>query len=650
MKYLDEAIKARGIRRIAFLHTDHFEPWRDGITERHADEIARFGEMMDALDYASHMSLFYRSHVPYGALTSPEATATGWLCHHDDRVLFRDRTASEIEIARGAMQSLLRGRSFDVQVHIHHEGFTTSEKLYPAIDSALRDTTPERDAARMEMALQLALDAIREETGLPLDHWAFVHGNWALNASDPEICRIESELEILRRNGCIADFTFPAGRRRCNPTLFKTPFTCTPVDIERCYDVEASDPKAVVRGGGVFASDRMLIWSSEVNHPYCSLDYYSSSSDRVFEDTDETLRLWVEKSPVVDSTLYIKTHAHSMYKAYWDTDGPITPPLATDSVKRIMGQLSELAGRGKFVFEPVTADMAWRELAMTDMKAPASFLGFIGDKFRRVLGSEIQPARPAALPQAARIGVRRNGFAKRSASVGPSGAAIKVGQSTPSMDNRSKLEQLNTLMNRFMSDRIEAMGEVESGAYGYYVDRVEKAGMLPGREMELAVRVHGLIGEGTAFEAGAGVATLPLAIRRLGHPVVVVEQDRRRAAAAAAMFEFVESAIEDFDWPASRILVDKFPSSSTLHLRRTETAPMLIATNFIGTMTDEQEAAIIEEIGGFDSAIIDLHRLRVKRSSADERGALAARIAAAGFEKSSDFYSGTDFEYRLFSN
>jgi hypothetical protein len=49
--------------------------------------------------------------------------------------------------------------------------------------------------------------------------YAFVHGDWALGNSrkDEKYCGVTNELQILKRTGCYADFTFPSCNE-CNPS------------------------------------------------------------------------------------------------------------------------------------------------------------------------------------------------------------------------------------------------------------------------------------------------------------------------------------------------------------------------------------------------------------------------------------------------
>ena len=607
-----EALKRRKVRRVAYLHTDHFEPWRDGVSQAHCDEVHKFGEQMDALPYAKKLTLFYRAHIPYGVNSNGyKISLDNRVSRPDDPIVFRARTDEENTLSRNTIQALLKNRAYEMQVHVHHEGYTMSEKLYPQVREVLEGyTTPDRDEDRFEMALQLALKAIRSETGLPMKRWAFVHGNWALAASDPDICRIEGELEILARNGCYADFTFPAGRSHCNPEI-DGPFAVTPVSAERAFDAPAANAKALGEATHTLGKDRFMIWNSPVKHPFSSLDTYSRHAFEVFNEADATVLRWIEESPMLGSTLYVKTHAHSLYKAYWDEkhDGDGVAALARPGPRKVMDKFVEAVARAGVKFDPVTAEETYLEWLTADQAKEDSELmktarGIFGLKRK---SAELSPVRSAPL-----IG-------------GPRSADLVI----PTEDRPTR-EALNAEMLQAFQTRIETMGEKESGAYGYYAARVEKGDVLYQREWALANKIHDVAADATIHEIGPGAATLAIACASLGHSCVGLERDARRAGAAAALTQACGAV--DAEIPKRlRILNERFPSDLLDGLRKKARRSLVATTNFISSTPESQEAALIESVGRYDIAVIDLCSFRVRRNDEAERADLRDRILAAGF-------------------
>ena len=211
---LADALKARDIARIVYFHTDHFEPWRSyagqpSIGARNAGEIALFAEAMQRIDFARRLTLFYKTSYNFGLRDGHDVIRNA-----GDRLGFMRRSGEETEVANAAIGYLARETGHEIQLHVHHENFTwNTSQGDPEIKAWL--ATPEgraRDDDRFELALKIYLASLEEETGLAFPRWFFVHGHWALNASDTKDCNITREIEILQRNGCLGDFTFPAGR------------------------------------------------------------------------------------------------------------------------------------------------------------------------------------------------------------------------------------------------------------------------------------------------------------------------------------------------------------------------------------------------------------------------------------------------------
>lgn len=99
------------------------------------------------------------------------------------------------EVARIA--DLCRAGFGEVEIHLHHQD-DTSENLR-------RTLTDYCALLRAEHGL-----LCQDKTGRA--RYAFIHGVWALDNSQPDgsWCGVNNELDILRETGCYADFTLPS--------------------------------------------------------------------------------------------------------------------------------------------------------------------------------------------------------------------------------------------------------------------------------------------------------------------------------------------------------------------------------------------------------------------------------------------------------
>jgi hypothetical protein len=93
----------------------------------------------------------------------------------------------------------------------------------------------------------------------PETHFAFIHGNWCLDNSDPgRTCGVNRELDILFRHGCYADFTFSTIGTVAQPRKINSIYYATDTDEPKSYDdgvdVEVGKP----------VNDRLMIFEGPI--------------------------------------------------------------------------------------------------------------------------------------------------------------------------------------------------------------------------------------------------------------------------------------------------------------------------------------------------------------------------------------------------
>lgn len=154
---------------------DHFEPgWRAATPDLQRERVARWVEGFPAsvADFADD-----RGRPPQHTFFYP---AEAYQPEHVDQLC-----------------RLIRRGYGDLEVHLHHDNDT---------------------ADRLREFLHRYLATLDQRHGLLSRdregniRYGFIHGNWALDNSDPagRWCGVNNELTILRETGCYADFTMPA--------------------------------------------------------------------------------------------------------------------------------------------------------------------------------------------------------------------------------------------------------------------------------------------------------------------------------------------------------------------------------------------------------------------------------------------------------
>jgi hypothetical protein len=311
---LQSILKRRGIQRVKYFHTDHFEPWGKSINDETAKAVENFAKLSRTSKFSARMNLFYHAYLPYQLDAKLAASTSGEV----DSVVFPERTPAQVRLAKQVMSGIESEYGHEVHLHIHHEGWTRNTGNYSKEISGWINahSTAQLDESRFRRGLEQSLRHTEEDIGRKLTNWAFVHGNWALNGSDRSICWIDNEMQLLMEQGCFGDFTFPAGRGHCDPVMLEEPYTCLPVVHAKAYDTDLAAPSPVRARQHAPSSERFFIWNSAIKASYSSLDYYYEPNRERFRNPAAMVNEWLSKSVEVDGCLYIKTHAHSMWSQY----------------------------------------------------------------------------------------------------------------------------------------------------------------------------------------------------------------------------------------------------------------------------------------------------------------------------------------------
>ncbi len=130
----------------------------------------------------------------------------------------------------------------ELDLHLHHKDDTSE-----TVRKKFRDAIQTYDAAGLLSHWQ---------DGRPA--WGFIHGNWALDNSRLEnghnFCGVNNEIEILRQEGCYADFTFPAWQHFAQPRQANSLYYATDTPAPKSYDIGTE-----VTAGKAASGDLLLV-------------------------------------------------------------------------------------------------------------------------------------------------------------------------------------------------------------------------------------------------------------------------------------------------------------------------------------------------------------------------------------------------------
>ncbi|MDQ2860622.1 MAG: hypothetical protein M3T55_07850 [Pseudomonadota bacterium] len=587
---LADILRRREVRRVVYFHCDHFEPWRpvpgSRTLEENAADVLRFADASAANEFSRRLTLFYKCQVGVTRnVTSPGVSAIA----PDDVFGFAPRTAGQEALFAGAMRGLMGRVDHEIQVHIHHEHHTynTSHRDPQVIEMFRRPEIRARDAARFELHLNLSLDAIRQETGLTLDRWFFVHGVWALNASDPTVCHITDEIAILMRNGCLGDFTFPAGRPNVDPVL-EQPYFALPLNAPQSYVLREAEPERAF-GNPDAAARKFFIWASNIRHMGSSLDYFAQHVDEKLKEPRLFAAEVLQRSYVVDGTLYFKTHSHSMHTQYWRSDEPVVHPHQHPAVRALMGAVFDAATRAGAGVEFLTASEVYDEFVQP---RPAPPEGFALKAPYGLLGSAtIEPVLGDAPPR------------------------VRL----------SHADEVDAACTAVLREALARDGPTAPGVGEYYQRRAERGEVLMPYETRIAQALLQEAPFTSIYEIGSGVSALPFFLSLNGARSVGVERDMSRVNLGRTILERLSA-----EHPELPKLCELRRASAPEMFRDLEVGDCAaVFTNVTGSISPDDLDEVIRQLAGFRAVIVDLSRFFEIRDKA-EQAALLDRLMRAG--------------------
>jgi predicted RNA methylase len=551
---------------------------RIDVSEPNGADIVDFLERTSQLDYARHLTLFLKPPFRLAVSGPGVRSADG------DGVGFLPLTAKEEELHDLALGHIAAS-SHELQVHLHHEYYTGNEMYATQArynkTEALREylaekTTPAQDEARFKLLIDMTLEYYRRGSGLELRRWFFVHGMWALNGSDRDVCTIDREIGLLQEKGCLGDFTFPAGRPHTDPAHL-SPFFCKSVDKAKCYDLPESEPAFAY---GARPDGRFFIWASPIKHKYSSIDYYSKEIRASLEDIERLAQELVQTSVFLDGNLFLKTHAHSMNTDYFDNIRRPIYPHFHPGVQALLGVILDAASDAGLTIHFPTA-------------------GEVFDRFTA-----------ASWGGSTDIASDDNTIRRRQTS------QAVVNAMTPLQRLDAFAPLAISASHAVVGARLAELGATEAGAYEYYMDLYERDTLIHPYELAVARYLAQSLPDGAAIhEFGTGFGSMALLLAVAGFDVLAIDVDPRRLATARAIRAELGKQVP---WLAGRLNFKEAAIPDVLGELDCAGVTAVATDVTSGTSLADLEA-IVEAAGSrYASVVFDVERFFTRTRDQDE--------------------------------
>jgi len=151
--------------------------------------------------------------------------------------------------------------------------------------------------------------------------FGFIHGNWALDNSihyhGRNYCGVNNEIDILREEGCYADFTFPAWRHMAQPRQFNSIYYASD-NPERPKSYDRGELAAVGKQNqsGLLIVQGPLVPHLTTGKRRLAMDDGDLAASRRY--TPDRLDRWVNQGIHVQGRpdrVFIKLHSHGAPEA-----------------------------------------------------------------------------------------------------------------------------------------------------------------------------------------------------------------------------------------------------------------------------------------------------------------------------------------------
>ncbi len=120
-----------------------------------------------------------------------------------------------------AMQPVIEAGYGEFELHWHHD-HETQASFVGKLDAAMK--------------IFHKYDYMKPYKAGQKSCFSFIHGNWSLaNSRGDHFCGVDNEVEILKKQGCYADFTYPALFSEAQPPMINNIYYCKDLDQPSCY-------------------------------------------------------------------------------------------------------------------------------------------------------------------------------------------------------------------------------------------------------------------------------------------------------------------------------------------------------------------------------------------------------------------------------
>ena len=214
---------------------------------------------------------------------------------------------------------------------------------------------PPATSATFPVMLEEAIQWFQEYGALiscgsnPGTHFGFIHGNWALDNSQPK-CGVNTELDILFNHGCYADFTFstigtPSQPQKIN-TIYYASDTPAPKSYDEGIDAEVGKP----------INDRLMIFQGPVGFNFKKMEIEYGAVESYAIPNEIRINRWI------DTNIHIKGRPEWVFVKVYSHGIPSSNAILEHHLDLMLNSLEEICRERKISLHYMTAREAYNVL------------------------------------------------------------------------------------------------------------------------------------------------------------------------------------------------------------------------------------------------------------------------------------------------
>jgi len=182
----------------------------------------------------------------------------------------------------------------------------------------------------------------------PKSNFGFVHGNWSLDNSreNNKWCGVTRELDILKKNGCYADFTFATFGTKAQPSKINSIYYAKDTDESKSYN-NGIDAQVGLK------NNDFLIFQGPITFDWHNFEFDCAALETTSLPQKHRIKNWLKHAPIVKGRpewVFLKTYSHAFQSQH---------EVISEQFKEMLFELKRVCKEKKLSLHFVTAREAY---------------------------------------------------------------------------------------------------------------------------------------------------------------------------------------------------------------------------------------------------------------------------------------------------